>query len=119
MTPNAAVYSTLSKVCPGRYVAFVPGKVPPLPWFVYKRVNGGEVFADNSNYSLMHRYRVELFFEENDPELIASFEAALGELGTYRLYDANWMDSEGCLMHDYRLAYHPHNDLEGDDTNNG
>ena len=104
MTPNAFVYRTLSGVCPGAYVAYPVGDTPGLPFFVYKRVNGGEVYADDGNYALIPRYRVELLIKENDPLLVERFEDALSELGTWRLYDADWLDSEGCIDHDYRLS---------------
>lgn len=115
MTPNAAVYSTLSEVCPGAYLAYAPGSAPPLPWFVYKRRRGGETFADNDNYAQFCNYRVELFFKEHDPYLISDFEEALHRLGTYTLYDADYLDTEGCLMHDYRLAYNPNKEGEAKD----
>lgn len=104
MTPNAFLYETLSKVCKGTYVAYKPGKAPPLPWFVYTRRNGEEFFADDSNYARIPRYRVELLFEENDPVLVSRFEEALTEVGTWKLYSADYLDSEGCLIHDYRLS---------------
>lgn len=104
MTADKLLYQTLSEVCPGTYAAYKPGNAPPLPWFVYKVDRGGEVFADNTNYSKIPRYRVELLMKEKDPSLVDSFEAALRSIGTWRLYDADYIDSEGCVMHDYRLA---------------
>ena len=104
MTPNAWLFRTLSEVCKGTYLSYKPGSAPPLPWFCYSRQNGEEVYADNSNYSRLPRYRVELLFEENDPDLIERFEEALSKLGVWRLYSADYVDSEACLMHDYRLA---------------
>jgi len=107
LTPGKRLFSKLSEVVPGTYLAYRPNEVPPLPWFVYSRRNGEEFFADDTNYARLPRYRVELYFRENDPELVESFEAALSELGTWRLYSADYIDSESCLMHDYRLSLNP------------
>jgi len=104
---NETIYSELSRICSGTYVAWPIGKAPPLPWFTYKRSHDGEVFADNSNYSLMPRYRVELLMKESDPQLISDFETALSKIGTWKLYEADWLDSENCLYHDYRLTLLP------------
>lgn len=104
MTANEFLYKTLTRVCPGTYAAYTPGKTPPLPWFVYQRRRGGEFFADDTNYGLLPRYRVQLLFKENDPSLIDRFEEALSEAGTWALYNAEYLNSEGCLLHDYRLS---------------
>lgn len=106
MTPKSFLYKTLNKVCHGAYVAYAPGSKnrPSLPFYVYSPDEGEEVFADSENYSRLPRFRVELFFKENDPELIDDFEAALSELGTWRLRRADWLDTESCLWHDYRLS---------------
>lgn len=104
MTPDELIYSTLSEVVPGTYLAYVPGNAPPLPWFVYSRRNGEEFFADNTNFERLPRYRVELLFKEADPKLVEEFESALSSLGTWRLYSADYVEAESCLMHDYRLA---------------
>lgn len=107
MHSDVVLAQTLTKVCPGTYLAYQPKKAPPLPWFAYSRQHGEESFADNENYARIPRYRVELLFEENDPELIERFEAALSELGTWTLYLSDYLESERCLMHDYRLAINP------------
>lgn len=104
---NEILYTTLSVVCPGTYVAWPLGNAPKLPWFTYERQHDGEVFADNWNYGLMPRYRVELLFKEHDPTLIDDFEAALSKVGTWKLYEATMLDSENCLYHDYRLTLLP------------
>lgn len=104
MTPNEFLFNTLRQVCAGTYLAYQHGKAPKLPWFVYSREYGEEVFADNENYTRMPRYRVQLLFKEHDPQLIDRFETALSKVGTWRLYDADFLDSENCLIHDYRIA---------------
>ena len=109
---NKAIYAALSVVCPGTYVAWPIGGAPPLPWFTYKREHDGEVFADNRNYGLMPRYRVELLFKENDPSLIDDFEAALSSISTWKLYESDMLDSENCLYHDYRLTLLPNREDE-------
>lgn len=107
MTYEEALYRALTDVCPGTYDAWKPGKAPPLPWFAYTRRNGEEVHADNTNYARLPRYRVELLFEEYDQSLVDRFEQALSGVGTWRLYAAEYLDSEGCHMHDYRLSANP------------
>ena len=111
-TYNKTLYEALTKVCPGAYVGWPVGNAPPLPWFTYKREHDGEVFADNRNYGLMPRYRVELLFKENDPSLREDFEAALSEVSTWRLYESDMLDSENCLYHDYRLTLLPNRESE-------
>lgn len=118
MTPNAFLFKTLSEVCKGTYVAYQRGKAPPLPWFSYKPDNGEEVYADNENYSRIPRYRVELLFKENDPDLIRAFETALSRVGTWKRYDGDYVDSEDCLMHDYRLTMNL-TKLRESEANNG
>lgn len=112
MTYNAILYSTLTEVCRGTYLAWAIGEAPPLPWFTYKREHDGEVYADNKNYSLMPRYRVELLFKEYDPTLIEDFEKALSAIGTWKLYESDMLDSENCLYHDYRLTLLPNREEE-------
>jgi len=104
MTPNAFLYNTLREVCEGTYLAYQRGKAPVLPWFVYQHQYGEEVFADNANYARLPKYRVQLLFKENDPKLVDEFETALSKIGTWRLYDADYLDSEDCIIHDYRVS---------------
>jgi hypothetical protein len=103
-TANARLYSVLSEVCPGVMHGWPLGSAPPLPWFAYRRINGGERYADNHNYALIPRYRIELLMEENDPGLVTEFERALDELGTWKLYSADLIDGESCITYDYRLS---------------
>ncbi len=110
MTSNERLFSRLLDVVPGTYLAWPVGKAPPLPWFTYEREYGGHAYADNTNYALMPRYQVDLYFAENDPDLIAMFEEAISDLGTYRLYNADYIDTEGCYRHDYRLTLLPDNE---------
>lgn len=105
MTPDERVFQTLSGVCRGTYLAYKPGKAPPLPWFVYSRRRGEEFFADNDNYARLPRYTVELLLEESDPELVERFEQALSSLGTWRMYGADMLEGEGCIQHTYQLQY--------------
>lgn len=106
MTPRAFLHKTLSEVCPGAYLAYAPGnrKKPPLPFYVYSPRHGEEFFADDENYAMLPRFRVELFFKENDPEFAERFEEALSRCGTWSRYDADWINSESCLYHDYRIS---------------
>ncbi len=107
MESDVTLAKRLVKVCPGTYIAYETGTAPPLPWFAYSRQRGEEFFADDTNYTRLPRYRVELFFKENDQELIEQFETALSDLGTWRLYESDFLDSERAYFHDYRLAFNP------------
>lgn len=104
MTPEAFLMETLTGVCKGTYIAYPLGKAPPLPWFAYSRRSGEESYADNENYARLPRFRVELLFKEHDPQLVRKFEEALSRLGTWKLYSSDYLDSENCLIHDYRLS---------------
>ena len=115
MSLDEILFSELRTVCPGTYVSWPTGKAPPLPWFAYKREHDGEVFADNTNYGLMPRYRVELLFKEKDDSLIEDFEAALSRVGTWKLYEADYLDSEKCIDHDYRITLLPNRETETED----
>lgn len=115
MSHDTLLFTTLSEVCPGTYVSWPTGKAPSLPWFAYKREHDGEVYADNQNYSLMPRYKVELLFREKDDALIEEFEAALSRIGTWKLYDASYLDSESCIDHDYRITLLPNREMETED----
>ena len=104
MTNDDFVFSTLLAVgIPGTRSAWQLGKAPPLPWFVYVRASGGEVFADNDNFDLLPRYRAELYIRENDPDLIASFEDAVRQLGPFR-HRESWLADENCQMHSYTFT---------------
>lgn len=105
MTNDERVFSTLTKATglPGTKLAWPLGNAPNLPWFVYLLDKKGEVFADNDNYTIMPRYRAELYIRENDPELVALFESAVSTLGPYR-HRESWLDSENCQMHSYTFT---------------
>ena len=64
-----------------------------------------EVFADDRNWSKMHRYRAELYMREYDPELRERFEDAVGSIGPYTAYET-WVPTERCLMVSYDFTYH-------------
>lgn len=106
MTPNEAVYTTLSATgLKGAQSAWPIGAAPPLPWFVYYREDGGEVFADDSNYSKLPRFRAELWTSQNDETVRASFEAALSEIGPFSTNEG-WVPSENAYMVAYTFTYH-------------
>lgn len=104
MTSDELVFSTLSEVgIPGARNAWQLGQAPPLPWFVYVRANGGEVFADNDNFDPLPRYRAELYIREYDSTLVAAFESAVRKLGTFR-HRESWLADENCEMHSYTFT---------------
>lgn len=106
MTPDETVFSTLrSGGFVGTKVGWPIGGAPPLPWFTYKRVKGGEFFADNSNYALMQRYDVDLYQKEADDELRDRFESALAQLGPYKCIES-WVPAENCWVTSYSLTFH-------------
>ena len=108
MTPDEAVYAALlTSGLPGTYDAWPLGQSSPLPWFVYRDAKGGEVFADDSNYTKMHRYEVDLYQRERDPEVQETFETALKSIGPYACTD-KWVSSENCKVISYSVTYHPH-----------
>jgi hypothetical protein len=106
VSSDKAVYSVLSEVVPGTKDAWPVGNAPPLPWFVYRRAWGGEIYADNDNISLLPRYTAELYMAENDPEVLGRFEDAVSSLGTYSRRDS-WLESQSCLMYTFRFTYLP------------
>ena len=105
-TPDDDVYQTLLlSGIPGTRMAYPEGEAPPLPWFVYMRRKGGEVIADDRNWSKMYRFRAELYMREYDPELVERFEDAIGSIGPYKA-DETWVPTERCLMVSYDFTYH-------------
>lgn len=106
MTPNEVVYQTVRGVgIPGTYAAYQEGSAPPLPWFVYIRDRGGEVYADDSNYAVLPRYRVELYMASRDSALVDAVGDAIGErFGPYSTYET-WILSEHVLMVSYEFTY--------------
>ena len=108
MTDDERVYKTLATVgVPGTKDAWSVGKAPPLPWFVYERRKGGITKADNRNYHTMPRYTARLYVKENDPDLVAAFEDAVGSLCASFEPHRNWVESEGCMEHLYLFTLLP------------
>lgn len=106
MTPDAFVYQTLLESgIPGTKVAYPEGNAPPLPWFVYLKRRGGDLFADNVNHAKLQRYRVELLQASNDPDVQARLEAAIAKIGPYTSYET-WVPTERCVMTTYDFTYH-------------
>ena len=107
MTPDSIVYQTLlTSGIPGTKVAYQEGQAPPLPWFVYFRRRGGNLYADGTNWTNIPRYRAELYQRENDPEIRERFEEAIAQLGPYTSYES-WIETESCMMTVYDFTYHP------------
>ena len=106
MKPDEVVFTTLLKSgLPGTKVGWPIGGAPPLPWFTYKRVKGGEVYADDSNYTRMVRYDVDLYQREIDDDERDAFESVLAEIGPFSS-DEVWIPSENCWDTSYRVTYH-------------
>ena len=109
MTPDETVYTTLTACgLKGTKVGWPIGGAPPLPWFTYKRVKGGEFFADNANYALMQRYDIDLYQKEPDDEVRDRFEEALDGIGPHKCIES-WIPAENCWVTSYSVTYHPNN----------
>lgn len=100
-TPDETVYSILSQSgIPGTKYAWPVGDAPPLPWFVYKRAKHGEFFADDSTYSKLRRYSVDLYQRELDDDVRDAFEERLAEVGPFSSYET-WIPHERCWVTSY------------------
>lgn len=89
------VYEALSALdIPGAHYAFPEGGAPRAPFFVYSLDDAGEVFADDSNWSRLPRYRVQLLEREQSPELEEAVADALRDaFGPVRTVE-DWSQSE-------------------------
>lgn len=104
---DEAVYSVLSESgLRGTKVAWPLGEAPSLPWFTYKRLKKGEVFADDRNYAKMQRYQVDLYQSDLDDEVVERLEAALDRIGPHSANEV-WNAVENCWITSYTLTYHP------------
>lgn len=105
MSPDTYVFQALSSCgIPGTKVAFQEGGAPPLPWFVYMKRRGKDLFADDGNFSKIQRYRAELYQRENDPDLQDRFEEAVASLGPYTAYE-EWIPTEQCIVTYYDFSF--------------
>lgn len=107
MTSDETVFQTLlGSGLPGTKAGWPLGDAPPLPWFTYKRVKGGEFIADSTNYAQMTRYEVDLYQADLDDEVRDAFEELVGRLGPYRSVET-WINHENCWLTSYTFTYHP------------
>lgn len=107
MKPDQAVFEALlTSGLPGTKVGWPIGGAPPLPWFTYKRVKGGEFFGDDSNYALMQRYDVDLYQKDADDDVRDEFELALAKVGPFKSIES-WIPTEDCWVTSYSVTYHP------------
>lgn len=86
MTSDEIVYNTISDMTgvPGARMSWGPRHCrPSLPYFVYKRESGGEVYADDSTHAIMPRYRVTLYVRDPGEAVEERFVRAVGKLGPY------------------------------------
>lgn len=109
MTPDEIVFATLrASGLKGTKVGWPVGGAPPLPWFTYKHVKGGEFFADNSDYAFMRRYDIDLYQREPNDEEVERFEEAISHIGPYKCIET-WEPGESCWITSYTVTYHPDN----------
>lgn len=107
MTPDETVYATLCESgIRGTKSGWPEGKVPPLPWFSYRRLKKGEFFADNANYAKLQRYDVDLYQAEPDEDEVDALEEQLAKLGPYACYES-WVPMESSWVTSYTLTFHP------------
>ena len=107
MTPDEYVFATLSESgLPGTKSGWPIGGAPPLPWFLYKRHKGGEVFADDRNWTRMRRYDIRLYQREVDDEVRDEFEEYVARIGPFASNET-WIPSEDCWETSYSVTYHP------------
>ena len=86
MTSDEKVYITISDLArlPGARMTWGPRSCEPeFPFFVYRRTDGGEVFADDGLHATMPRYEVTLYAAEADPDLEDKVADAVSTLGPY------------------------------------
>jgi len=109
MTPDECVYQTLITCgMRGTKTAWQLGQVPPLPWFTYKHVKGGELFADDRNYAKMHRYEIDLYQKECDEDEREAFEDVLTRIGPWKCLES-WIPAENAWITSYSATFHPDN----------
>lgn len=105
MNADSHVFRVLSSSgLNGTKIAYQEGHAPPLPWFVYMHRRGKDLFACDTNYAKVQRYRAELYMRENDPEVRERFEQAVSQLGPYTSYET-WIPTEQCLMVSYDFSF--------------
>ncbi len=105
--PDEVVLSTLQESgIPGTKVAWPYGKVPKLPWFVYRRNKKGEFYADDSNYAKLQRYEVDLYQADMDDDEREALEERLALLGPYACIES-WVPMESTWLTSYTFTFHP------------
>ena len=105
MTSDEFVFQTLlTSGLKGTKAGWPMGQVPPLPWFTYKRTKGGELYADDSNWSTLPRYEVDLYQKECGGAE-ESLEGALEKIGPYRLTET-WITTESVWVTSYYVTCH-------------
>lgn len=114
MTPHQHVYETIKSVgIPGALQAFpVPdadgtGGAPPPPFFVYMMDDDGSVEADDTDYTSVPSFRVELYERSADQDLENRVAQAIrSEFGPCSIME-DWIESERARMVTYSFSYTP------------
>lgn len=87
---------------------------PPLPWCAWRTDEGGEVFADCSNWAALPRLALELYEAAPDLTLHREIDLAVGQgFGPYRKYE-DWVEDEHCLVTTWEFT-----DTNGKEHRNG
>ena len=86
MSSDEIVYNTVSDMArlPGARMTWGPRNCePPFPFFVYRCVNRGEMFADGEIHATLPKYEVTLFTSEADPDLEDLVADAVATMGPH------------------------------------
>lgn len=102
MTNDTRVYQCVKALgLLGTKLAYPEGDAPAPPFFVYSVDDYGEVFADNSNWANLPRYRVELLEKYGDADLESKvLEALRAEFGPVVVYE-DWDSTDHCKVTSY------------------
>ena len=99
MSAAERIYETVSTIVECARLAWPEGSAPPLPWAVYLAMGDDGFYADDSKYTAMKRWCVELYQREGSDELEDALEEALTEaFGPVERGYESWIDDENCSM---------------------
>jgi len=96
--------STVAQHVPCVHMCWPVGGAPDLPWAVYSDEPTGKG-ADDGNWTVTHRWSVELYEKYPDTALeTALFDTLRGVYGYVEPPVTTWIDSEGCACTLYRFS---------------
>ena len=105
MTLHERLFFELSKTgLPVEYLSPRKGHIPKLPFLVYYRYKDATFVADNSRYSDIEEFYIELYQKQRDRECEQKVEEALSNLGVFRRETETWIDRENCQLTTYKIS---------------